>query len=91
MNIQTNLFGKANAVLTKNGKIIAIIKCNKKEDITSKIQKAIEHWFTASDIKITMLSDGILTNQNQVYFTTEQIEDDEVYCRDFKIQVFATY
>lgn len=90
--IKTNLTGKSNAVLTDydDCTVIAIISCGKSENITKKIQKAIDDFFDATDFEMEY-GEVILDNENPVMIYSTHIESNLETCRDFKLQIIPTY
>ena len=92
LQITTNLSGSSNAVLTDiDGEIIAIIKCRKKEVLNNKLIKAIGQHFVATDVEIDDADCRELTNQNNIHFSVNQLEDGLESIRDFKLKVIPTY
>jgi hypothetical protein len=90
--MKTKLAGKSNAVLTDydDGTVIAIISCDKSEDITKKLEKAIAEHYVATKVKLT-IKGKVLDNQNPLYFDSLHLEDGLDSCRDFKIEIIPTY
>ena len=93
LQITTNLAGNSNAVLTDvdGGEVIAIIKCGKKEVLNNKLIKAIGEHFVATNVKIDDADCRELTNQNNIQFSVEQLEDGIESIRDFKLKIIPTY
>lgn len=95
--MKTLLFGKSNAVLTceetKEGKVIAIISCGKKEDISRKVERAIKEHYVAKSVKIENSERETLTNGANLIFSAVVKEDGEQMGNslEFCLEVTATY
>lgn len=93
LQITTNLFGTSNAILTdiEDNNPIAIIKCGKKETLNDKLIKAIGEHFVATDVEIDSAICRELTNQNNIQFSVNQMEDGLESVRDFNLKIIPTY
>ena len=95
--MKTLLFGKSNAVLTceetKEGKVIAIISCGKKEDISKKVERAIKERYVAKSVSIVDSERETLTNGANLIFSAVIKEDGHHFGKtyEFCLEVTATY
>lgn len=89
--MKTNIVGKSNAILTNtDGEIVAIISCGVNETLDKKLKQAIKECYVGESVKL-IDSDKILTNQSEVLFSAELVEDGEETIRDFALNIVVTY
>ena len=92
--IETLLFDKSNAVLATNeDRVIAIISCDKNEDITEKVKLAIKEEYIAKEaIIFPSNEEQFLTSDATFFFHSEIIdEEDDMFVEDFNLTIHATY
>lgn len=93
--IKTKLFGKSNAVLIEidtNADAIgvAVITCDKDENITKKVELAISEDCCSHKVKIK--GKHVLENQERIFFDAGMLTDDnEQEIRSYCLEILATY